>query len=79
MAVPDDDFVYRPRAAILRGKLTLFNGALDVQVLALRIERVRRHAQDVVDLVAIDAERLVGREQLMDARRAPLRFAPGSS
>ena len=24
-----------PRAAILRGKLTLFNGALDVQVLAL--------------------------------------------
>ena len=35
MAVPDDDFVYRPRAAILRGKLTLFNGALDVQVLAL--------------------------------------------
>ncbi len=35
MAAPDDDFIDRSRAAILRRKLALFNGTLDVKVLPL--------------------------------------------
>jgi hypothetical protein len=35
MAMPDDDFIDRSGAAILRGKLALFNGPLDVKVVDL--------------------------------------------
>ena len=35
MAVTNDNFIDRSRAAILRGKLALFNGTLDVKVLPL--------------------------------------------
>ena len=35
MAVTDDDLINRPQAAILRGKLALFNGALDIKVFPL--------------------------------------------
>ena len=33
--MPDDDFIDRSGTAILRGKLALFNSALDVKVLPL--------------------------------------------
>jgi hypothetical protein len=35
VAMPDDDFIDRSGTAILRGKLALLNGALDVKVLPL--------------------------------------------